>query len=61
LGFCVTHKQYEILKKEKEKLKIVIDTSLKKGKMYYGETLVKGRLKKEILLSAYICHPQMTT
>ena len=58
-GFCVTHKQYEILKKEKEKLKIVIDTSLKKGRMYYGEALVKGRLKKEILLSTYICHPQM--
>ncbi len=57
-GFCVNQSQYSLLKKEK-KLKIVIDATFKKGKMYYGELFIKGKSKKEILLSTYICHPQM--
>ena len=27
--------------------------------MNYGETLIKGKLKNEILFSTYICHPSM--
>ena len=27
--------------------------------MNYGEIILKGRLKKEVLLSTYICHPNM--
>ena len=27
--------------------------------MYYGEILIKGKFKKEILFSTYICHPSM--
>ena len=48
-GFCISHNQ-------KKKLisgnyKVVIDTKLFKGKMNYGEIILKGRLKKEVLLS----------
>ena len=27
--------------------------------MNYGEIILKGKLKKEVLLSTYICHPSM--
>ena len=31
----------------------------KKGSLSYGELLVKGKSKKEILISCNICHPSM--
>ena len=37
----------------------MIDSSLKNGVMDYGESLIKGKSKKEILFSSYICHPSM--
>ena len=27
--------------------------------MHYGEFILKGKTKKEILISTYICHPSM--
>lgn len=56
-GFCISHNQ-------KKKLidgnyKVFIDTKLFRGKMNYGEIILKGKLKKEVLLSTYICHPSM--
>ena len=27
--------------------------------MYYGEIFIPGKLKDEILISTYICHPSM--
>ena len=38
---------------------VVIDSDFKKGKMHYGEILLKGKKKKEIFFSTYICHPSM--
>lgn len=58
-AFCVSKKQYQLLKKEKEKLHVFIDSTKKKGKMHYGELLIKGKSKKEIILSTYICHPNL--
>ena len=56
-GFCLQHNK---LKKFKDKkYRVVIDSSLKKGNMHYGEILIKGKSSKEILLSTYICHPSM--
>ena len=44
----------------KIKFKVVIDSNFKKkGKMYYGEILIPGISKKEILISVNICHPSM--
>ena len=31
----------------------------RKGKLSYGEVYLPGKLKKEILISTYICHPSM--
>ena len=58
-GFCVSHKQKLKLKKEKKPLRILIDSKLFKGYMNYGELIIKGKSKKEIFISTYICHPSL--
>ena len=58
-GFCVTKKIYKKLMKCTGKLKVKIDSKFKKGNLIYGEILIKGKSKKEILISTYICHPSM--
>ena len=56
-GFCISHNQRKTLKKGK--YKVVIKSSLTDGELNYGEIILKGRSKKEILISSYICHPSM--
>jgi aminopeptidase-like protein len=53
--------QYNKLKKidKKKKYHFYIDSEFKNGSMNYGEYLIKGKSKKEILLCSYICHPSM--
>ena len=58
-GFCI---QYEKIKQFKEqKYKIFIDSKFKKGFLNYGEFLLKGKSKKEILITSNICHPSMVS
>ena len=56
-GFCLSYNQYKKLKKGI--YKIVIKSSLKKGSLTYADMLIKGKSKKEILLTSYTCHPSM--
>jgi aminopeptidase-like protein len=56
-GFCLSQNQYKLLKKNKKKLKVYIESFQKSGRLNYGELLIKGRSSKEILISCYICHP----
>lgn len=62
-GFCVSYNQYKKFKKKysvKDKFKVVINSKLNKsGHLNYGEILLKGKSKKEVLISTYICHPSM--
>ena len=62
-GFCVSDiLKQEIIKKYKrnDNFFIKIDSKFNhKGKLHYGELLIKGKSKKEILISTYICHPSM--
>ena len=62
-GFCVQHfKKKEIQKiyKNSDKFKIVINSNFKKnGNLIYGELIIPGLSKQEILISTYICHPSM--
>ena len=62
-GFCVSYNQYKkILKdyKKDDKFTVLIDSELNShGELDYGEVLIKGKSKKEILISTYICHPSM--
>ena len=56
-GFCLEYNQYKKLKKGK--YKVFINSTIKPGYLVYSNKLIKGKSKKEILLSTYLCHPQM--
>lgn len=56
-GFCLSEEELKKLKSER--YKVVIRSSFKKGVMNYGESVFKGKSKKEILFTSYICHPSM--
>lgn len=60
-GFCLTHRQREILRNNPDKLyHIYIDSSFnKEGSITYGELIINGMQDEEILISTYICHPSM--
>ncbi len=62
-GFCVSERFKKKLKKKykiKDKFQVVIQSKFNSnGKLNYGEFYIKGKLKKEILISTYICHPSL--
>ena len=62
-GFCVTHNQKKhIIKnyKKNDYFHVNINSSHnKKGKLCYGELLLKGKSDIELIISTYICHPSM--
>ena len=56
-GFCLSHSQLEAL--ENEQYEVCIDSSLEDGHLTYGEYVIPGQVKDEILLSAHVCHPSL--
>ena len=56
-GFCLSDNEKKKL--PKGKYKAFIDSSFKKGNLKIGHALLKGKSKKEIFFSSYICHPSM--
>lgn len=56
-GFCCSEEQ----KKEMQdsSYEVYISAEHFKGELNYGEVIVEGQSKKEILISTYICHPSM--
>jgi aminopeptidase-like protein len=56
-GFCLTHNQRMNL--VEGIYKVVIDAKLQPGNMFYGELVIPGKSQKEVLISTYICHPNM--
>ena len=56
MDFC--YLKINLVKLKNGKYKVLTST-FKNGTMNYGETLIKGKLKNEILFSTYICHPSM--
>ena len=56
-GFCITEKQKKILKKGK--YKVFINSNYTKGNLDCSHALIKGKSKKEIFFSSYVCHPSM--
>ncbi len=62
-GFCITSNQKKKIinnYKPRDKFKVNINTNLNpKGFLNYGEVILRGKSKKEILISTYICHPSM--
>ena len=57
-GFCMKHRDFKKLDKNKN-YHAYINSSLKRGKMHYGELKIPGKSKNEIFFSTYICHPSM--
>lgn len=62
-GFCITHEEKKNINrkyKKKDIFKVVINSNFKKkGTLNYGELIIQGKSKKEILISTYVCHPSM--
>ena len=62
-GFCISDHEKKILNKKyknSDRFKVVIKSNFKKkGSMTYGEILIPGKSKQEILISTCICHPAM--
>ena len=62
-GFCINHNEkLSLIKNYKkfDKFKVVIKSNLNpKGFLNYGELILKGKSKQEILISTFICHPSM--
>lgn len=62
-GFCISYDQKKnILRKynKSDQFRVFINSNFnKKGFLNYGEIFLKGKSKKEILISTYICHPSM--
>ena len=58
-GFCLTQAQFHELEQHGGPFEVVIDSMMEPGSLTYGELLLAGQSKQEILLSCYICHPSM--
>ena len=56
-GFCLEHNK--LIEMNDEKYNISIESKLEDGFLTYGEFLIEGESKDEILISSYICHPSM--
>lgn len=56
-GFCMSRYMRDSLPEDRYHL--YIDSELFDGNLTYGELILPGTSKKEILLSTYLCHPSM--
>jgi aminopeptidase-like protein len=56
-GFCLTQRQRDAM--PPGKYHAVIRSTLTAGSLSYGEILIPGQSKDEVLLSTYVCHPSM--
>lgn len=56
-GFCLPHEVRKSMKPGS--YQVYIDSTLEPGSLTYGEILLPGESKEEILFSTYCCHPSM--
>ena len=62
-GFCLSYNEKsKLMKKYKDSdlFRVVIKSEFNSnGNLNYGEVILKGKTKQEILISTYVCHPSM--
>jgi aminopeptidase-like protein len=56
-GFCLPYRQYEQL--QEGEYEVLIDSTLEKGSLTYGEYFIQGKSDDEVLLSCHVCHPSL--
>lgn len=56
-GFCISDDQRKSLKNGK--YRVLIESYFKKGNLPVAESLIKGKSRKEVVFTSYICHPSM--
>lgn len=56
-GFCMSKNQ--LTKVPNGNLKIRIDSKFSKGHLELSHAIIKGKYKKEVFFSSYVCHPSM--
>lgn len=56
-GFCLTQNQLDAL--PDGEYEVVIDSTLKPGSLTYGEYLIPGQSRDEVLISCHTCHPSL--
>jgi aminopeptidase-like protein len=56
-GFCLSEKQLAGLKDEE--YEVWIDSTLEDGNLTYGEYLLPGETRDEVLISCHACHPSL--
>lgn len=56
-GFCMSDNQKKSL--SDDNYKVIIDSDFKEGSLTYGELIIPGESKEEILITSYLCHPSM--
>ncbi|GIV27774.1 MAG: aminopeptidase [Bacteroidia bacterium] len=57
-GFCITYEEFQKLPQNGE-YEVYIDSTLQNGSLTYGDLILEGETKDEVLISTYICHPSM--
>ena len=56
-GFCLTQRERDALLPGN--YRVHIDSTLAPGELNYGELILPGQERQEVLLSTYVCHPSM--
>jgi aminopeptidase-like protein len=56
-GFCLSHRQLKEL--ADTEYDVLIDSSLERGHLTYGECLLPGQSGDEVLISVHGCHPSL--
>jgi aminopeptidase-like protein len=56
-GFCLSHHQYMNL--PEDEYEVCIDSTLRPGSLTYGELVLPGESREEVLISCHICHPSL--
>lgn len=59
-GFCLDNNTFKNLE-EKGTYRVVIKSTLEMGSLTYADAIIKGKSKKEIVFSSYVCHPSLAS